>query len=516
MSFKRSSVARFASILMVLSLLLSACVGAAPSEEPMAAEAGEGELSGEFAYFTWGDWSDPTNGNFGPRFIHLVNKYMELNPGVEINFQPYAIGDWNEVWPWVRQQALAGTLPDVIYAFGRENYWDDALFYNFQEVLQQPNPHSDTGLPWGEEMTSSSGMFVSPIAPGGKVYTVGIPLWGTTNQIAVYYNVDHYEQAGIEKMVPDNYAEWLDQLEKLKAAGFVPFSPVRDGRYHFLGLYATNLAEDLLYGTIDHAIDDLDVGQPDGQVSLKEWAWAYCTGTYTPKTHGSFADSMRLIKGLVPYWPEDWLAPEDVAGSDPWVTQQVSSDWNHGPWAVQTFRADPDFAFPFGTFALPGIGPETSEFGQGLATRALGGSSGGDVRLDMPFMVPASTVENGNLPLVLDFVRWMISPEQIEYWNTSADPRGFDPSVTSYEEAFPDPDMQRQYWGHYNPSTLGIGGGAFWPMLHTQGMSIIDLYYADQLTLEEAIEQVENLWIENARLNILDNPEWDAAGWGCE
>ena len=111
MSFRRSSAARFASILMVLSLFLSACVGAAPSEEPMAAEAGEGELSGEFAYFTWGDWSDPTNGNFGPRFIHLVNKYMELNPGVEINFQPYAIGDWNEVWPWCASRPLPARCP---------------------------------------------------------------------------------------------------------------------------------------------------------------------------------------------------------------------------------------------------------------------------------------------------------------------------------------------------------------------------------------------------------------------
>ncbi len=51
-----------------------------------------------------------------------------------------------------------------------------------------------------------------------------------------------------------------------------------------------------MYGTLDHAIDDQDIGQPDGNVSMKEAAWATRKGLFSPASHDAFRECLRLIK----------------------------------------------------------------------------------------------------------------------------------------------------------------------------------------------------------------------------
>jgi ABC-type glycerol-3-phosphate transport system substrate-binding protein len=326
--------------------------------------------------------------------------------------------------------------------------------------------------------------------------------------------MDHMKKAGITKMVPESYAEWLDQLRKLKEAGFAAFNPGAGARNHFIRLYIQNLAEDVLYGEIDHAIDETDIGQPDGIVSLKEGAWATRKGLFSPKKHPAFADALSLIKDQVPYWPTDWLAPADTAAGDPWVKQAVSQDWNHGPWRVDILRADPEVTFEWGTFALPPITAESSSLGKGLQVRALGGSSGSYLRLDLPFMIPMTTVEKSRLPLVLDFLRWMISPENIQYWNENAKPKGWDPIKQKFEEVFTDPVLQRELYGHYVPNPRGKDGQSIiWDQFTDQGFQVADLYFADRITLDECLNQLEVIWNNNVEAQIQEHPEWKTEAW---
>ncbi len=41
-------------------------------------------------------------------------------------------------------------------------------------------------------------------------------------------------------------------------------------------------------------------------------------------------------------------------------------------------------------------------------------------------------------------------------------------------------------------------------------MSVLDLYYADQISEEDALDQLDKIWIENTEQHILDNPEWNS------
>jgi len=485
---------------------------AEPAKSEPTAVPAPAQLTGKITWMTQGNFEDPASTSYVHKSaLALLAKYKEQQPGVEIELVPAAAED---TWNWIKQQAIAGALPDVVYSWNLQMYWDTKLFYDFQEVLNLPNPYS-TNKTWKEDLTVGEDFVAGQLrGPGGAIFVVGMPLWGATNQIVVYYNMDMMKQAGVEKIVPTTYAEWMDQLKKLKDAGFVPFYPGAGARNHFIRLYIQNLAEDLLYTQIDHPIDDQDIGQPDGIVSLKEGAWATKKDMFTPAKNGAFRDGLKLIKDQVPYWNEDWLSPADTAAGNPWVLKQVASEWNHGPARVEILRADPNMDFEWGTFALPPITQESSSLGTGTQVRALGGSSGTNLRLDLPWMIPQTTIKNGKLDLVLDYLHFMTGTDGVKYWNENAQPKGWDPTKQKFEEVFPDPVYQRELYGHYIPNPRGKDGQSIiWDQFTDQGFQVADLYFADQINLDDCISQLEDIWRNNVNAQIQEHAEWKADTW---
>jgi len=499
-----------------------AATTAAKEEAAPTAEPEEAGLEGKITWMTQGDFEDPASTSYVHRnALALLQKYKQEQPNVEIELVPAPAED---TWNWIKQQAIAGTLPDVVFAWNQEMYWDEDLFFDYQEVLELPNPYSDAKS-WKEDMSVGGEYVGGQIrGPGGAIFVVGMPLWGAFNQIVVYYNLDMMVDAGVTtidmgdgvvRVEPQNYAEWLAFMDKLLNAGYVPFDFGGWGnRTHPVRLYTQNLAEKLLYETIDHPIDDMDVGQPDGNVSMKEAAWATRKNMFTPATHDAFPECLRLIHEQVKYWPEDFLSPRDEAAGNPWVQEQIASEWNHGPWRVETLRADPDMTFEFGTFALPPMTQASSPLGTGAQVRALGGSSGAFLRLDLPWMIPQSTVKAGKLDLVLDFLHFMTCSESTKFWNENAEPKGWDPTKQTFEEVFPDPVHRRQLWGHYVPNPHGKDGkDLIWSQFTEQGFRVCELYYADQIDLDECVEQLEDIWRNNVEAQILEHPEWNADEW---
>ena len=210
--------------------------------------------------------------------------------------------------------------------------------------------------------------------PGGAVFTIGMPLWGATNQICVYYNLDRYaEGRDHEDSCPRPISEWMDQLKTLKDAGFIPFNPGAGARNHFIRLYIQNLSEDVLYKQIDHAIDGNDIGQPDGIVSLKEGAWGTKKKLFSPRSHQAFEEGLKAIKQQVPVLAGG-LARARGHGRRRSVDSEEggSQDWNHGPWRVDVLRADPNVDFEWGTFALPPITTGDQPAGHGRAGARTG------------------------------------------------------------------------------------------------------------------------------------------------
>lgn len=505
------------------ALLLAACAPTAVPPAPTAksgevtkatAAAGPAPFKGEITWMTQGNFEDPASTNYVQlNALELLKRYKAAQPDVKVTLTP---APGTDTWNWIKQQAIAGSLPEVVYAWNLQIYWDTKLFFDFQEVLKQPNPYS-TSKSWTEDMMVGEDFVAGQLrGPGGAIFVVGMALWGATNQIVVYYNLDQYTKAGIleDQVIPKTYAEWLAQMKKLKDAGFVPFDPANGARNHFIRLYIQNLSEDLLYKQVDHVIDDADIGQPDGIVSMKEGAWATKKGLFTPKSSQAFSEGLRLIHDQVADWPTDWLSPPDTAAGNRWVQEGVASEWNHGPWRVETLRADPNMKFQWGTFAIPPITKESSPLGTGTQVRALGGSSGTNLRLDLPWMIPQSTVTNGKLDLTLDFLHFMTSTDSVKYWNENAKPRGWDPTKQKFEDVFPDKVLQRELYGHYIPNPRGKDGQSIiWDQFTDLGFQVADLYFADKITLADSINQMEDIWQTNVTSQIQQHPEWNADKW---
>ncbi len=149
---------------------------------------------------------------------------------------------------------MAGTLPDVVYAWNQEMYWEHRPVHGSASA-ELPNPYSPNKKAWKEDMMVGGDYVGGQIrGPGGAIFVVGMPLLGAFNQIVVYYNLDMMLDAGVDtidmgdgvvRVEPASYAEWLDQMDKLLAAGYVPFDfGGVDNRSHPVRLYTQNLAED--------------------------------------------------------------------------------------------------------------------------------------------------------------------------------------------------------------------------------------------------------------------------------
>jgi len=42
---------------------------------------------------------------------------------------------------------------------------------------------------------------------------------------------------------------------------------------------------------------------------------------------------------------------------------------------------------------------------------------------------------------------------------------------------------------------------------------VADLYFADEITLEDCLDQLEDIWNNNVEAQIQENPEWNAESW---
>ncbi len=123
-------------------------------------------------------------------------------------------------------------------------------------------------------------------------------------------------------------------------------------------------------------------------------------------------------------------------------------------------------------------------------------------------MIPASTAKDEKqLELVLDFLHFMTCEESVAYWNEHSEPKGWDPTVTSFEEAIPDPAHRRQLWGHYVPNPHGKDGK---DLIYTQFTNTGSRYASSttshQIDPDETIRQLEDIWQNNVEACILTTP----------
>lgn len=201
-----------AAAALTAALALTACGGGVTPEEAAGggeAPEGAGEFTGEYdgPDVELSYWNGFTGGD-GPFMQELVDQFNEEHPNITV--VPNTI-QWADFYQRVPAAVNAGEGPDVGVM-----HLDQLATNAARSVIV---PLDDLT----EALDLSADDFSEEVWDAGiyqdKRY--GIPL--DVHSLAMYYNTEHFEAAGITEP-PTDEASFMDALEKLKAAGYeTPF-----------------------------------------------------------------------------------------------------------------------------------------------------------------------------------------------------------------------------------------------------------------------------------------------------
>ncbi len=189
------------------ALVLSGCGGGSGAGGPAAEGAGEFSETYDGPDVTLSYWNGFTGGD-GPFMEDLVDQFMEENDNITIESNTI---QWADFYQRVPAAVQAGQGPDVGVM-----HLDQLATHAARNIIV---PVDD--LAEGIGLTEDD---FTPEIWNAAIYNderFGIPL--DVHSLAMYYNPEHFEQAGITE-APTDEASFMDALDKLKAAGFqTPF-----------------------------------------------------------------------------------------------------------------------------------------------------------------------------------------------------------------------------------------------------------------------------------------------------
>jgi len=304
-AMSRRSIA-FLSVLLVLSLLFTACAPAAPSSAPAA----DGEAAADAVTIRFvTNHADVEL----PFFQEVVDRFEAENPGINVDFLNIAGDQFEDT---IKTQGVGGSLPDVWYArtFLTSDYASKGWTLDLEPMIERDD--LDVEDFWPAQ--------VAQMQYEGDLYALPYDF----SDIGIYYNKDLFDEMGVpypsDDWTWDDLASTAEQFVQEDADGNItrwglviyPWSWV------WLGLLMANggavFNEDYTQCVID---------SPENLATLQ------------------FFQDMRS-KGV---YPELGATPE---GLDPFASGLVAMAFQ-GSWATQAMRDRVGDAFQFDVAAMP-------------------------------------------------------------------------------------------------------------------------------------------------------------------
>ncbi|MEJ7838996.1 MAG: extracellular solute-binding protein, partial [Thermomicrobiales bacterium] len=229
----------------------------------------------------------------------------------------------------------------------------------------------------------------SKYATNGHIYVVPYDLVTTF----FFYNKTIFQNAAVEP--PTTYDQFLTVLQTIQESGAVPYNGMQWSQ--------PQLGEMVLRRwTADFAATGAG-----GAYTQKDVTLAILAGIFDA-TKPEYRDWLRLMKESVPFWAQQWTQEEPEL--DRQFTQGNLGVYEDGSWRFGLLNANTELDFEWGSFFMPTLMPGTgvglSEFADGAAPPAIGGATANQ------FGITNSAVNNNNVELCVDFLRYMTAPAQ--------------------------------------------------------------------------------------------------------
>jgi raffinose/stachyose/melibiose transport system substrate-binding protein len=499
------------SLVLVVGLVLAFTAGI--TTQGVRSAFSKEELKGELTIAVWGDiGANPKHGSYG--FHLLCQDWAKANPGVTLKYEINPGKTVPDRYTWIRTRMMAKALPDVVMVYwGSEETRDAKFMHDFTPDLGKANPYS-TNPTWRDDFPGKGSLLEEFRLPTGEFTVVGPTQYGDAAVTCVIYNKTIFDKVGLK--IPNTWSEFIEVQKKLKAAGYTPFFHPTAGPSGWLLQWPSyQLTDDLLDEVIkkaDHKIDESDVGQPNGMISLKEMCWAIKTGLLKA-TDPRYAEVWRIMKDWSKYWQEGFLAPPPPG--DPFLRQEAVMQHHMNLWNAR-YEDNPEVKFEWGTFSLPKLDKNTSKYANGIFRCVGSGGRAGSV--SQLVMIPNTTIEKGNFKLALDLCQFITAPKNVANWCQQQPLPCFEPG-TSIQKIFPnDPVKQTHYYGFFQNGCLNMGHRLFQfqtlsPDTEIQSFKVAQEYLGDKINLEETMKKMQNLIEREVDKKIRQHPEWKAENW---
>ena len=302
--------------------------------------------------------------------------------------------------------------------------------------LAKPNPYS-TNKTWKEDFPLD-GIALNGVTLKDKVLMVSNTFVGDLGDGALLYNQEILDKAGV-KALPKTWAEFVDAMKKIKAAGFQPLYMPTAGNENYIFVWQTGIWSDQMLGEIVKACDGQAGEKADGMISQIEAVWCLKKGKWSSK---DMRPVFELTKEMSQYFHEGYLAPPPPG--DPFVQGKVAFRWL-SRLNVSIVGADPNIKFPWGSVYEPPL----KDGGKAVRYGTAGAGAGGQY-----LFIPKTAVDKGKLDLVLDLAQYVTSPKANEYWCSLQPVPCFEPGTT-VDKIFPNDKATQDRWrGYIEPGAL--------------------------------------------------------------
>jgi len=468
------------------------------------------DFSGELTIAVWGEIdADPGRGDaYG--FHQVLQQWNDMYPNVDLKYQ--IIGGTNvaERFTWINTNLLAGTMPDIvmIYFPGPDVYNAVDLLYNFEDDLAQANPYSDNPT-WRDDFPLDGLILNQTVSSDGGNRVLGPTQSGDSGVTAYAYNKTLFDELGIE--TPATWGEFMDIQATIQEAGYTPFMMPVAGSLGWLWNWSEWTIREQLMNDV---IDMCDFEEPLGNLNDKEMVYCVSTGRLSLEDP-RFATTWELLKDWSQYWQDDFLAPPPDA--DLFAQGDVAMVNTMNLWLGQIAN-NPNIDFEWGTFYQPPVVASDNEFGNDVKPRRVGnlGFAGSGT---IYVFIPQTTVDRSPEKFVMarDLSQWITAPDQVAFWCELQAIPCFEPG-TPIEDVYSDPEKQIQMQGFFEPGAYENGvAGMTWASidrsLDAEWSRLFVEYMGDNMSIEEAMAEFQQLLDDAVRRAIRSHPEWDVDSW---
>ena len=491
------------SVALIMAIAISLPLMAAGSTE---STGDTGELSGEITIALWRELdADPQHPAYA---VHeILQMWNEMHENVTLNYEYVGGTAVTDKFQWIQTRAFSGTLPDaVMLYFPSDIFYDSDIIYNLAPHFDESNPYS-TNPTWRDDFPHDAEVLRAATQPDGSIYVAGWTQSGNVGATAFAYNKDIFDEVGAE--VPTTWAEFLGVQQKIKDAGYVPFLQPTAGPLGWLVDWPRWV---LQWQLMDDVIDEVDVEQPFGVMSQKEIARGLSKGLFSVQDE-RYKEGWRMMKEWSQYWQPGFLAPPE---GNLFLEGKAAMQHTMTLWIPQIAQ-NPNVTFNWGTFYQPQITSESSMYASGATPQRVGNSNA-PASASMYLMVPATTPSKGDLDLTLDLLKFSLAPDQLDHWCANQTIPCFEPG-SKVTDVYPnDGDTQREMGGFFDPPSVGNGSSNFYVQAlgydtGTQLTKLLQEYLGDATSLDDAMDELEEIINVALKDLIASNPEWDTSDW---